>query len=73
MSIECLAGDAMSHLPGQCAVAKSQIEKVTAPLIGVLDKALTEVVRLQRPPPLVTPGTPARITRSDATVEDFVE
>jgi hypothetical protein len=50
----------MSHLLGQCAVANSQLEKVTAPLISVLDKALTEVVRLQRPPPVVTPGTPAR-------------
>jgi hypothetical protein len=59
VSIESLVRDAMSHLRGQGAVADSQLEKVTAPLISVLDKALTEVVRLQRPPPVVTPGTPA--------------
>jgi hypothetical protein len=45
-SIEVLVRDAMSHLPGQCAVANSQLEKVTG------------VVRLQRPHPVVTPGTP---------------
>jgi hypothetical protein len=59
----------VSHLPGQCAVANSQLEKVTTPLIGVLDKALTDVVRSQRPPPVVTPETPALKTRSDATVK----
>jgi hypothetical protein len=63
VSIEILVRDAMSHLPGQCAVANSQLEKVTAPLIGVLDKALTEVVGLQQPHPVVTPGTPARPPR----------
>jgi hypothetical protein len=63
----------MSYLPGQCAVANSQFEKVTAPLIGVLDKALKEVVRLQRPPrpAVVTPGTPAKNTRSDTTVKEL--
>jgi hypothetical protein len=66
-----LVRDAMSHIPGQCAIANSQLEKVTAPLIGVLDKALTGVVRLQRPHPVVTPGTPARNTRSDATVKEL--
>ena len=70
VSIERLVRDTMSHIPGQCAVANSQLEKVTAPLISVLDKALTEVVRLQRPAPaVVTPGTPAKNTRSDATVK----
>ena len=71
VSIECLVRDAMSHLPGQCAVAKIQLEKVTAPLIVVLDKGLTEVVRLQRPPLVVTPGTSAQKKRSDATVQDL--
>jgi hypothetical protein len=66
-----LVWDAMSHLPGQCAVANSQLKNVTAPLIGVLDKALTEVVRLQRPHPVVTPETSARNTRSDATVKEL--
>jgi hypothetical protein len=40
-------------------------------LIGVLDKALTGVVRLQRHDPVVTPGTSARNTRSDATVKEL--
>jgi hypothetical protein len=72
VSIECLVRDAMKHIPGQCAVANSQLEKVTAPLFGVLDKALTEVVRLQRPPPaVVSPGTPSKKTRSDATVKEL--
>jgi hypothetical protein len=40
-------------------------------LIGVLDKGLTEVVRLRRPHPVVTSGTPARSTRSDAAAKEL--
>jgi hypothetical protein len=40
-------------------------------LIDVLDEALTEAVRAQRLPPVVTPGTPARKTRREAAVKDL--